>query len=48
MEKSREGRINPGHRHLESSKYITAICLYFSKKINGGTDSLEYLVITSY
>ena len=31
--KSSEGRINPEHRHLESSKSLSAICLYFSKKI---------------
>ena len=31
MEKSSKGRINPVHRRLESSKYLSAICLYFSK-----------------
>ena len=25
--------INPEHRHLESRSYISAICLYYSKKI---------------
>ena len=29
MEKSSEGRINPVHRHLESSKPLSAIYLYF-------------------
>ena len=33
MEKSSVGQIKPEHRHLESSKSLTAIRLFFSKKI---------------
>ena len=46
MENSSEGRINPGHKHLKSSKLFLPFVSTFQRRLSEATISLEYLVIT--